>query len=171
MPQEMGCASYGIYKITPHDCAASQLYKAYGLCKNTPIRPYNFRPQEKGCGAYGLFNTTVNRPSFKRYCFSSCRWCPFGSGGAHKTWDPEKWVVQSMGFAMIPPHDCEQPLILKMANFSRRRCPLGSGFVRKSQTPKNGLCILWALQQYSSRLCCLSALQRYPRRLWLLFFF
>ena len=49
-------------------------------------------------------NMTVRSLLFKTDYFS-CRRCPLGSGGVHKTGDPKKLIVELQGFAMKPHMD------------------------------------------------------------------
>ena len=60
---------------------------------------------------------------------------PFGFRRVFKTWDPKKWILWALGFAMI--HNMTvSSLFFKTDYFSCRRCPLGSGGVHKTWDPR-----------------------------------
>ena len=70
---------------------------------------------------------------------------PFVFWGVSKTWDPKKWILWALGFAMI--HNMTvSSLFFKTYYFSCRRCPLGSGGVHMTWGPRNILLNFWALQ-------------------------
>ena len=102
----MDCAAYGLCKNTLHStglwlCLISKV-KFFPL-KGMPIF---FRDPKEwivlSIGFATIPDTTVNRHSFKRQCFSSAGddLCVYGA--SFKTLDPKKWFVWPMGCTVIP---------------------------------------------------------------------